>query len=300
VHWTACIPLYIHTKLTSVPASQVAYVAQSSWILNMSLKQNVTIAGQRTSRASETAGLGQTKHDEEGGGGGYEVDEARYAEALRVSGLEEDLASLPAGDATEIGERGINISGGQKQRVSLARLVYSHAPICLMDDPLSALDATMSNHVLEQCVHGLLERQGRTRLMVTNKLEPGVLGRADAVMWLDQGRVRFFGPLSHLMADGNTVTDGSTAGDFAQFLAATQQQEEELEGAPATPPAGRHALAAVRHESGKVGKGDKRAPAASLTVENVDVGGLVVQEDRETGVRYQHSYNNHIFCMGSL
>lgn len=45
---------------------------------------------------------------------------------------------LPAGDKTEIGEKGINLSGGQKQRVSLARAVYSNADVFLFDDPLSA------------------------------------------------------------------------------------------------------------------------------------------------------------------
>ena len=48
---------------------------------------------------------------------------------------------MPAGDLSEIGEKGINLSGGQKARVSLARAVYADSDIILMDDPISALDA---------------------------------------------------------------------------------------------------------------------------------------------------------------
>lgn len=58
-----------------------------------------------------------------------------------------DLEILPAGDLTEIGEKGINLSGGQKARVSLARAVYSEKDIILMDDPISALDADVRKKI---------------------------------------------------------------------------------------------------------------------------------------------------------
>ena len=67
----------------------IAYVPQSAWILNKSVRENVTL--------------------------GSEFDEGRYEEALKTSELIADLEILPAGDKTEIGEKGINISGGQKQ-----------------------------------------------------------------------------------------------------------------------------------------------------------------------------------------
>lgn len=53
----------------------------------------------------------------------------------------QDLAVLPDGDLTEIGERGINLSGGQKQRVSLARAAYADADIYILDDPLRFVSA---------------------------------------------------------------------------------------------------------------------------------------------------------------
>lgn len=72
---------------------------------------------------------------------GGPADEARYGRALEAAQLAPDLALLPAGDATEIGERGVTLSGGQKARVALARVVYARPALALLDDPLSALDA---------------------------------------------------------------------------------------------------------------------------------------------------------------
>ena len=54
------------------------------------------------------------------------------------------------GDATEIGEKGINLSGGQKLRVSLARAVYAEADLYLLDDPLSAVDAHVGKHIFDE------------------------------------------------------------------------------------------------------------------------------------------------------
>lgn len=61
---------------------------------------------------------------------------------------------LPAGQDTEIGERGVNLSGGQKQRISMARAVYSDADFFIMDDPLSAVDVHVGRHMFENCIVG--------------------------------------------------------------------------------------------------------------------------------------------------
>jgi ATP-binding cassette subfamily C (CFTR/MRP) protein 4 len=54
------------------------------------------------------------------------------------------------GDLTLIGERGVTLSGGQKARVNLARAVYHQADIYLLDDPLSAVDASVGKHLFEE------------------------------------------------------------------------------------------------------------------------------------------------------
>jgi ATP-binding cassette subfamily C (CFTR/MRP) protein 1 len=88
--------------------------------------------------------------------------------------LEPDLLILPAGDLTEIGEKGINLSGGQKQRIrllaslklnltrgSLARAVYQACDCYLLDDPLSAVDAHVGKHIFDHVIgpHGLLQNK---------------------------------------------------------------------------------------------------------------------------------------------
>ena len=64
------------------------------------------------------------------------MSEAKYNQTIEACALKPDFDMLPAGDSTEIGEKGINLSGGQKQRVSLARAVYQDSDIYLLDDPL--------------------------------------------------------------------------------------------------------------------------------------------------------------------
>ena len=61
---------------------------------------------------------------------------------------------LPAGDRTEIGEKGVNLSGGQKQRISMARAAYADADLYIMDDPLSAVDVHVGKHIFANCITG--------------------------------------------------------------------------------------------------------------------------------------------------
>ena len=96
-------------------------------------------------------------------------DDALYARVLDVCSLRPDIALLPAGDETEIGERGVNLSGGQRQRISMARAVYRQADLYLLDDPLSAVDAHVGLHIFQECVAGIL--RGKTVLFVTHQLQ---------------------------------------------------------------------------------------------------------------------------------
>lgn len=94
---------------------RVAFVPQQAWIQNATLLDNIIF--------------------------GRPFNKELYNKVLEACALTPDIAMLPGGDQTEIGEKGINLSGGQKQRVSLARAVYSGADVFLLDDPLSAVDA---------------------------------------------------------------------------------------------------------------------------------------------------------------
>ncbi len=92
---------------------------------------------------------------------GKPLKEIVYETVLESCALEQDLKMLPAGDMTEIGEKGINLSGGQKQRVSLARAVYADRDIYLLDDPLSAVDSHVGKHIFNKVLgpDGLLRNK---------------------------------------------------------------------------------------------------------------------------------------------
>ena len=123
----------------------VSYVAQRPFIQNCSLKDNILF--------------------------GRPLDEEKYQEVLEVCALKPDLKVLPAGDQTEIGERGINLSGGQKARVALARAVYADTDVVLLDDPLAAVDAHVAQHLFDACIMGTLMAKNKCVILVTNALQ---------------------------------------------------------------------------------------------------------------------------------
>lgn len=92
---------------------KTAYVPQQAWIQNETVRNNILF--------------------------GSKWNEKFYNKVLSACSLLTDLTIMPAGDKTEIGEKGINLSGGQKQRINLARSVYSNAEIYMLDDSLSIL-----------------------------------------------------------------------------------------------------------------------------------------------------------------
>jgi len=102
---------------------------------------------------------------------------------------------LPDGDATEIGERGITVSGGQKQRINIARAIYFDADIVLMDDPLSAVDAHVGRHIMDNAILGLLK--DKCRILATHQL--WVLSRCDRIVWMDGGKIRAVDTFDNLM-----------------------------------------------------------------------------------------------------
>ena len=122
---------------------RLAYVPQSSFIMNDTVQGNILF--------------------------GAPLDAERYARVVTACQLDDDIASLPSGHTTEIGERGITISGGQKQRISIARAAYSEASVVLLDDPLSAMDAHVGGNLFNQCI--MKEIAGATRVFCTNQLQ---------------------------------------------------------------------------------------------------------------------------------
>ena len=104
--------------------------------------------------------------------------------AVADAALGPDLARMPAGLRTVVGERGITLSGGQKQRVALARAMLKPCDLLILDDVLSAVDHD-TERVLVDRIHAL--PTARSILVVSHRIS--VLERADRVIVLDRGRV---------------------------------------------------------------------------------------------------------------
>ncbi len=120
--------------------------------------------------------------------------EAMAWDAARSVGLDEEIARFPQGMQTVIGERGITLSGGQRQRVALARAMVTQAPVLLLDDIFSHVDAATEERILSH-LRDILQQ--RTVVMVCHRLAS--LRLADAVVVLDQGRMVAHGSHSQLL-----------------------------------------------------------------------------------------------------
>ncbi|XP_066545949.1 multidrug resistance-associated protein 1 isoform X1 [Amia ocellicauda] len=171
----------------------VAYVPQQAWIQNATMRDNIVF--------------------------GREKKENWYQRVVEACALLPDLEILPAGDATEIGEKGVNLSGGQKQRVSLARAVYCDCAVYLLDDPLSAVDAHVGKHIFEKVIGPQGVLQGKTRVLVTHGLS--FLPQADLILVLVDGEITEMGSYQELL---------DRHGAFADFLhtyANTEQSNDE-------------------------------------------------------------------------
>uniref|UniRef100_A0A8C7QSC6 ABC-type glutathione-S-conjugate transporter n=1 Tax=Oncorhynchus mykiss TaxID=8022 RepID=A0A8C7QSC6_ONCMY len=159
----------------------VAYVPQQAWIQNATVQDNVTF--------------------------GREKQKTWYQRVLDACALLPDLEILPAGDSTEIGEKGLNLSGGQKQRVSLARAVYRKADVYLLDDPLSAVDAHVGQHIFDKVIGPKGVLRNKTRVLVTHGMS--FLPQADLILVLVDGEITESGSYQELL---------SRHGAFADFI----------------------------------------------------------------------------------
>jgi ABC-type multidrug transport system fused ATPase/permease subunit len=221
---------------TVVP--RIAYVPQEAFIFNGSLKENLLF--------------------------GTAENESQLATALRVSCLEDDLAQLPAGLYTEIGERGVNLSGGQKQRVSLARAVIHEPTLALLDDPLSAVDARTEGELIERLLFGAWK--GITRVVVTHRL--AYLSRFDKVLYVVDGKLRAVGTLDELTTNCR---------EFRAFFAEAAKSDH-----------GAHLLGAA----------PKEATTAAVPGLRVTESRVTEDEDRAVGAVKGSVYKDYLYALG--
>ncbi|KAI9632685.1 P-loop containing nucleoside triphosphate hydrolase protein [Dioszegia hungarica] len=223
----------------------ISYVPQHAWVQSGTIPENITFSAERS-----------------------HVDLDRVAAVVEACCLSVYLEKLDEGDLTKIGERGITLSGGQRQRICVARAAYEDTDVVLLDDPLSAVDAQVGQHILHKCIlSGPLA--GRTRILVTHHLD--VLPLADMILMMqgdgEVGQIVQQGSYQDLM-----MIDGPFRSLVNEYGSKTTKEEED------------DAIDEVQKTAGA--SADKEGDA------------LHMEEDRETGAVALSTYGLWVANMG--
>ncbi|XP_053928984.1 ATP-binding cassette sub-family C member 9 isoform X8 [Cuculus canorus] len=171
----------------------VAYAAQKPWLLNATVEENIIF--------------------------GSPFNKQRYKAVTDACSLQPDIDLLPFGDQTEIGERGINLSGGQRQRICVARALYQNTSIVFLDDPFSALDIHLSDHLMQEGILKFLQEDKRTLVLVTHKLQ--YLPHADWIIAMKDGMVLREGTLKDIQTNDIEL--------YEHWKTLMNRQDQELE-----------------------------------------------------------------------
>uniref|UniRef100_A0A3B4XS68 ATP-binding cassette, sub-family C (CFTR/MRP), member 8 n=1 Tax=Seriola lalandi dorsalis TaxID=1841481 RepID=A0A3B4XS68_SERLL len=186
-------PLTLCFKTPGRKRSAVAYASQKPWLLNATLVENITFE--------------------------MPMIKPRYKAVIEACSLQPDIDILPQGDQTEIGERGIILSGGQKQRISVARALYQQTNVVFLDDPFSALDIHLSDHLMQDGILKLLREEKRTVVLVTHKLQ--YLPHADWIIAMKDGTIQTEGTLKDIQNAEPEL--------FEQWKTLMHRQDQEFE-----------------------------------------------------------------------
>jgi ABC-type multidrug transport system fused ATPase/permease subunit len=117
--------------------------------------------------------------------------------AAKAANAHEFIAALPEGYQTIIGERGVLLSGGERQRIAIARALLKGAPILLLDEPTSSIDAENEEDI--QKALGRLQAQ-RTVMIIAHRLS--TVRKADCILVMEMGRIAESGGHEELLAKG--------------------------------------------------------------------------------------------------
>uniref|UniRef100_A0A2K6LDM4 ATP binding cassette subfamily C member 9 n=1 Tax=Rhinopithecus bieti TaxID=61621 RepID=A0A2K6LDM4_RHIBE len=166
----------------------VAYAAQKPWLLNATVEENITF--------------------------GSPFNKQRYKAVTDACSLQPDIDLLPFGDQTEIGER-----WGQRQRICVARALYQNTNIVFLDDPFSALDIHLSDHLMQEGILKFLQDDKRTLVLVTHKLQ--YLTHADWIIAMKDGSVLREGTLKDIQTKDVEL--------YEHWKTLMNRQDQELE-----------------------------------------------------------------------
>jgi ATP-binding cassette subfamily B protein len=163
-------------KIKSV-RQQISFVLQESLLFRATIRQNIAY------------GRPEAKNEE-------------IVEAAKLANAHEFIEKMPQGYDTMVGERGVTLSGGQRQRIAIARAVIRNAPILILDEPSSGLDAAS-----EELVFDALTRlmEGKTSIVIAHRLS--TIRRADVIFVIDKGAVVESGTHEELLANGGLYSE---------------------------------------------------------------------------------------------
>ncbi|WP_222193591.1 ABC transporter ATP-binding protein [Modestobacter italicus] len=150
-------------------SSQVAFVAQSTFLFDDTVRDNITLGGP--------------------------FSDEQVHEALRIAAADDFVARLPAGLDTRVGERGASLSGGQRQRLALARAVVRRPRLLVLDDATSAVDPSVEARILDA-----LRASDRPATVVVVAYRQATIALADEVVWIENGRLAARGTHAELLA----------------------------------------------------------------------------------------------------
>jgi ATP-binding cassette subfamily C (CFTR/MRP) protein 4 len=125
--------------------SSLGYAAQNAWIMNGSIKENITM--------------------------GLSFNKEWYEQVVDACGLRLDFCQLSNGDLTIVGDRGVQCSGGQRARIGLARAFYKDPQVLLLDDPLSAVDGTVARSIYKLAIQDLGVKRGKCVILSTHQVQ---------------------------------------------------------------------------------------------------------------------------------
>ncbi|WP_057810887.1 ABC transporter ATP-binding protein [Furfurilactobacillus siliginis] len=149
---------------------RIGYVPQDSFLFSTSIKDNIAFSNPEMTQAAVTA-------------------------AAHTAAFDSEVAKMPEGYATEVGEEGVSLSGGQKQRLAIARALVIDPELLILDDALSAVDAKTEAQILERLGSN---RAGKTTIIAAHRLSSVV--NADQILVVDHGVVTERGTHAQLMA----------------------------------------------------------------------------------------------------
>lgn len=138
---------------------QISYVPQDGFLFSDTVENNIAFGAPRKNLAG-------------------------VKEAARLAVVARDIEGFSKGYDTEIGERGVTLSGGQKQRISIARALMKEAPILIMDDCLSAVDARTEKEIIGNLQVFL---EGKTSILITHRIFS--LLQFDTIIVLEAGHI---------------------------------------------------------------------------------------------------------------